>query len=64
MKVRFSMPAQDIGPLTGKGTQLGPGHFVVQGNQLSVPGEWTLQIEARIDRFTNAAAEVEVTVNG
>jgi copper transport protein len=63
MKVRFVMPEQDIGPLIGKGTELGPGHFVVQGHQLSVAGEWILEVEARIDKFTNLHAEVKVTVN-
>ena len=64
MKVRFSMPEQEIGPLIGKGKRLGPGHFVVQGRQLSLAGEWLLEIEARIDKFTNENAEVKVTVNG
>jgi copper transport protein len=63
MKVRFVMPEQDIGPLTGAGKELGPGHFVVQGNQLSVAGEWILEIEARIDKFTNEQARARVTVN-
>jgi copper transport protein len=63
MKVRFSMPDQNIGPLTGEGRKLAPGHFVVQGRQLSVAGEWVLDIEARIDKFTNEQAEVRLVVN-
>lgn len=62
MKVRFSMPAEDIGPITSDGRELAPGHFVVEGRQLSVPGEWVLEIEARIDKFTNERAEVKVSV--
>lgn len=63
MRVRFSMPEQDIGPLTAKAERVGPGHFVVQGRQLSIAGDWLLEVEARIDKFTNERAEVEVTVN-
>lgn len=64
MKVRFRMPAEDIGPIVATGRKLAPGHFVVQGHQLTIPGDWTLSIEARIDKFTNTTAEVKVTVNG
>lgn len=63
MKTRFSMPGEGIGPLIAEGRELGPGHFVVQGHQLSVPGRWVIQIEARVDRFTNLTSTVEVTVN-
>ncbi|MGH2827461.1 MAG: copper resistance CopC/CopD family protein, partial [Actinomycetota bacterium] len=52
MNVLFTMPSEDIGPIVGEGKKLAPGHFVLQGNQLSVPGEWSFEIVARLDKFT------------
>ncbi|MGH2791681.1 MAG: CopD family protein [Actinomycetota bacterium] len=63
MEVLFTMPSEDIGPLVGEGKKLAPGHFVVQGNQLSVPGEWSFEIVARLDKFTEERTTVSVTVN-
>lgn len=60
--VRFRMPEQDIGPIVSEGLELGPGHFVVQGRELSVAGEWTMAIEMRVDEFTNARTEVTLRV--
>lgn len=63
MRVLFRMPSQGIGPLVGKGTELATGHFVVQGNHLSVAGEWRLEIVARFSEFEEERTSVDVTVN-
>jgi copper transport protein len=63
VQVLFRMASEGIGPLVGEGVRLAPGHFVVQGRQLSVAGEWTLEIVARVGRFDEERATVQVTVN-
>lgn len=63
MTVLFRMPDQDIGPLVADGRQLAPGHFVVQGRQLSVEGRWVLEIVARTGRFDEERAEMTLLVN-
>ena len=63
MRVLFRMPAQDIGPLVAKGRRLATGHFIVEGHQLSVPGEWTLELVARTSRFDEERATVQIEVN-
>lgn len=63
MRVLFRLPSEGIGPLVGKGTKLAPGHFVVQGRELSIPGEWTLEVVARLNRFDEARTEIQVRVN-
>lgn len=60
--VRFRQPAREIGPIEAEGVKLGPGHFAAQGRQLSVPGDWVLQVVARVDRFTDVTADVAVRV--
>jgi copper transport protein len=62
MNVRFEQPARAIGPITARARRLAPGHFVVQGRQLSVAGEWRLEIVALVDRFTQQRATVEFEV--
>jgi len=62
MNVLFSLPAEGIGPLEGAGRELAPGHFVVEGRQISLSGDWKLVVEARLDRFTQETAEIKVTV--
>jgi copper transport protein len=63
-RVLFRMPSEGIGPLVGEGTKLAEGHFVAQGHQLSVAGEWELEIVMRVGRFDEERATVTVIVNG
>jgi copper transport protein len=62
-RVQFRMPLEGIGPLLGQGTRLAEGHFVVQGHQLSVAGEWHLEIVLRMSRFEEERVTVTVNVN-
>ena len=63
MRVLFRMPSEDVGPLIAKGVRVAPGHFIVQGRQLSLSGEWSLEVVARTGRFEEARTRVAVTVN-
>ena len=56
------MPAEDVGPLVGEG-EARPGHFVVQGRQLSLAGEWQLEVVLRVGRFDEERLTVTVNVN-
>jgi copper transport protein len=49
--VRLSLPAQGIGPLEHEGTRLGPGHWVVQLDDLSIPGKWQMDVVTRTSDF-------------
>lgn len=62
MSVGFSLPAEDIGPLEARGRKLGSGHYVVQGRQLSIEGDWTITVRARLSRFAEKSARVRVDV--
>ena len=64
MTVEFALPAEEIGPLTAPGQRLGRGHFVIQGRQLSIEGNWRLTIRARLGRFVEKTARVRVEVAG
>jgi copper transport protein len=62
MTVLFEQPARDIGPLEARARQLAPGHFVVQGRQLSVTGEWTIDVAALVGKFKQIQATVQLMV--
>jgi copper transport protein len=63
MRIMFRMPDEDIGPLVAKGKRLAPGHYVLQGNQLSVAGEWELEVIARTGKFDEERTTIVVRVN-
>ena len=60
MTVDFALPARDLGPLTARGKELSPGHYVVEGNQLSIPGEWVVTFKGRVDKFTQVDTQTTV----
>ena len=56
-------PELDIGPLVREPLVAGPGHWLLAGPELSVPGTWEITIEAAVGRFEESTTTVEVTVN-
>jgi copper transport protein len=63
VRVLFRMPEEDIGPLVATAEAMGPGEYVVHGHQLSVPGEWRLEIVARTGAFDQERTTVDVVVD-
>jgi copper transport protein len=63
VRVLLRMPEEDIGPLVATADETGPGEFVVHGHQLSVPGEWALEVVARTGEFDEVRTTVDVVVN-
>jgi copper transport protein len=62
--VDLSLPAADLGPITRDATRAGPAHFQLDGDDLAVGGTWTIEVHARLDRFTEATGTVDVPVTG
>ena len=63
IRVLFRMPEEGIGPIPAEAEPSGHGEYVVTGHQLSVPGDWVLEIVARMDEFNEVRTKVTVTVN-
>ena len=51
-----------IGPLDLPARSSGPGHYVVQGAEFGVRGDWMITVTVRTSRFDEAAAEFEVPI--
>jgi copper transport protein len=62
--LELSLPAADLGPITRDATRAGPAHFQLDGDDLAVGGTWTIEVQARLDRFTEATGTIEVPVAG
>jgi copper transport protein len=63
IRVLFRMPDEGIGPIPAEAELSEHGEYVVTGHQLSVPGDWVLEIVARMDEFNEARTKVDITVN-
>ena len=60
LTLQLSLPAAEIGPLDETPFVAGPGHYQLDTSDMSIPGTWTITVQARTDRFDEATAEVEV----
>jgi copper transport protein len=58
----FFLPSEDIGPITRTPWRVGRGHYTLDGPEMSLPGEWTIEIRARTSTFDETTATVEVPV--
>lgn len=63
VRMRLAMPERDIGPIEREPFPAGPGHWVLSGRELSIPGSWAIEVVVEIDRFTERAVTVDVVVN-
>lgn len=62
LTVDASLPAEDLGPLELEVRKAGPGHYVARAAPLGVPGDWTLEIAARVSAFDQHRAATEVPI--
>ena len=64
LNLSLSLPERDLGPLEVPLERAGPGHFSAYDFELPLPGEWTVDVQALVDDFTEATAQDIVTVRG
>ena len=62
MSIEFSQPSAGLEPITRQVPSSQPGVFVIQGNELSIPGTWTITIAVRTGDFTEQRTSFEVPV--
>lgn len=60
--LRLELPEQSLGPFDREPVRAGPGHFQLIGTDLTLSGEWTLQVTVKPDRFTETSATVAFEV--
>ena len=63
VEVAMALPAKDIQPVRRTPFRAGPGHMLMSGRELTIPGDWQITITTQLDEFTQAAATFDVPVS-
>jgi copper transport protein len=61
--LELSLPSSQIGPIRRQPFVAGPGHYQLNGGDLSIPGKWTIVVRAQVSKFEEKTASFDVTVN-
>jgi copper transport protein len=64
LTLSLTLPSRDIGPLEVPLERAGPGHFSAYDVEIPLPGEWTVDVQALVDEFTEATAQDTIEVRG
>jgi copper transport protein len=62
VRIEAELPARRIEPLELAATKAGPGHYVVTGAALSPPGDWALEVVARVSDFDEYRTTFQVPI--
>jgi copper transport protein len=57
-----SLPSAGLGPLRFQGAVAGPGHFVIDGARIPIPGRWSVRIEVRFGSFDQYDTTIQVPI--
>jgi copper transport protein len=58
----MSLPAANLGPITREAVRAGPAHFQLDSGDLALAGTWAIEVQARIDRFTEESGTADVPI--
>jgi copper transport protein len=63
LRVEFSLPDAELGPISREVVKTGPGSFVMQGAELSIPGAWQVTLVVRPSDFREVRSPFTVEVS-
>lgn len=63
VRLRLRLPDRDIGPIVREPFVAGPGHWQLDGRELSIPGRWLLEVVVAEGRFDEYRTDIPVVVN-
>lgn len=63
VELSLSLPVEDVGPIVRVPLDAGPGHWILNGPELSLPGTWEITASFRLSRFEALTRTVTVVVN-
>ena len=61
--LQLSLPANQIGPISREPFVAGPGHYQLASDDLTIAGNWTIQVLVQTDKFTEQTVVFDVTVH-
>jgi copper transport protein len=62
VRIEAALPDRRIEPLELAAAKAGPGHYVVTGAALSPPGDWRLEVMARVSAFDELRTRFQVPI--
>ena len=62
LRVEASLPERGIQPVKFPAEKGGPGHYVISGAALSPPGDWRLEVVARVSAFDELRTSFKVPI--
>jgi copper transport protein len=62
MEVNLTQPERDIAPVDVPLRRLGPGHYVANGFDIPIRGEWQLIVNALVDETTQVVVRGNVEI--
>jgi copper transport protein len=62
--IEMSLPSKQIEPIVRELDFAGPGHFILTGPELALPGQWHIVIRLKTDAFNETVGETDVRVAG
>ena len=63
LTLELSLPSNQLGPIRRQPFVAGPGHYQLNGGDLSIAGKWTIVVRAQFSKFVEKTASFDVTVN-
>ena len=62
MTATMALPAQDIAPIDVPLRRLGPGHYLAEGFNIPIAGDWVLELSALVSATDEVTAETTVPI--
>ncbi|MFJ2824886.1 copper resistance protein CopC [Streptomyces toxytricini] len=62
VKVAFTLPAKEVGPLPAAPDRAGPGHWSAPGVQLPLAGEWRIDVTVRTSEIDQTTVQKTVKI--
>lgn len=62
--LRMELPEADIAPIERIPQTAGPGHYIHNGPELSIPGRWRIEVVVDVSQFERLTAAFDVDVSG
>ena len=63
LTIELSLPSKDLGPITRQVVKISTGHYVLEGDELSLAGDWTITLAVRTSDFTEERTTFQVPVS-
>jgi copper transport protein len=63
VELDLSLPSANLGPIVRQPSVAGPGHYLLDSNDLSIAGAWTIVVRAQVSKFEENTATFTVNVN-